>query len=208
MCTGSHPFIPVPNTAQVQLVYDVVGQRIENVHYFQQATPFSEEDLGGLIGFVETAWDATISTNMPTAAHLVAIIATALDSEDGAQVEVAEDRNGSASGTLAPLNVTLAIKFTTGKRGRSYRGRMYWPATSNSYLSGNQYLAPQAEDMRGSVQAFFETIVSDAAVDHVVVSYCQDGVWNSTGITTTVLNYVLTDIDVDSQRRRLTGRGT
>jgi len=117
------------------------------------------------------------------------------------------DTFGGSANAALPGNVTLSIKFDGGFVGRSKRGRMYWLQLKESDVVGDLVQTVSLAAIVGGVEAFFEDI--QAAVpdwQHVVVSYCQDNNWLSEGQTTVIDNYSSDGI-VDSQRRRLTGRG-
>lgn len=207
MCVGTHPFIPVPNTARVRLVYTQFGQTLENVFNFERAGPFSSADLLALNASILTEWTVNIMPEVTVDATLVLIESTALDSAMGFQETTSVGVVGGNAGGGTPTGVTLAIKFASGLAGRSQRGRMYWIGTSVGQIVGDQYDAGQAAGILAAVTAFFGLVFATTASAHVIVSYCNAGAWRITGQTTPVTDYILTDTNIDSQRRRLAGRG-
>lgn len=207
MCTGTHPFIPVPDTARVRMVYSFYGQTVMNVFYWKGDAPLIAADLSGLVDEVNIAWAAHWKPIQSANANLVYIEATALDTDAGAQVTLPVGVNGTASGTGAPGGTTIALKFSTGLAGRSFRGRMYWIGLNLTSLSGDQISAGEHTALAAAVPAFFDDVETATGLTHVVVSYCADHAWRTTGVATPVLSYPLVDDNVDSQRRRLAGRG-
>lgn len=207
MCTGTHPFIPVPNTARVRMVYSLFGQTIMNVFNYEQTGPFLSADLIALNSSVLTEWSANLKPGMSNQITLEYIESTALDTAAGFQETLAVGVVGGRATPAAPTGVTLAIKFASGLIGRSQRGRIYVVGSCIADLAGDQYDNVTAAAILSNYTTFFNNIAATTGANHVVVSYCSGGVWRTTGQTTPVTNYVLTDNNIDSQRRRLAGRG-
>lgn len=112
----------------------------------------------------------------------------------------------TAAGQLvgAPLssNDTLAVKKSTGRRGRPYRGDWYvWAPTSSQIelLDGNLFLESYRDTCVSQLNILRTTLEAEGYL-LVVAS-------EATGETTVVRTFVAVDRKVDSQRRRLSGRG-
>jgi hypothetical protein len=106
---------------------------------------------------------------------------------------------GTSAGQSIPANATLTMSWRTGRAGRKERGR--------NYIPGLPFTAVNAND---TVTSVFLSALATAAGQFV------SGVW-SNGVVpaifhrfdhsyTPVNSYVLENV-VDSQRRRLPGRG-
>lgn len=105
------------------------------------------------------------------------------------------------TGTLRnPLQVSLVASLSTGRPGRSFRGRMYWPmlATSLEASSGRVPTAVcglVATDTANWLRAVADTIVDpNPPLDPVVTSQTQ-------GVNTRVETVGVGDVP-DTQRRR------
>jgi len=207
MCTGTHAFIPAPNTARVRMVYSLFGQTVMNVFYWQGDAPLIASDLSGLADEVNIAWAARFKPVQAPDVELLYIEATALDTDSSPSVTLAVGVAGTASGVSFPGGTTLAIKFSGGVSGRSGRGRMYWIQLHTAQISGDQVTSADVAAIVGLVSDFFDDIETATGLTHVVTSYCHDGAWRTTASNTPVVNYIATDNNVDSQRRRLAGRG-
>jgi len=201
------PFIPAPNTARVRMVYSYLGQELQNVWYFQGDAPLLAADLSGLVDEIHTAWAATMKGHLTTGTELLFIEATALDSDSAPQVTLPVNESGVIAGPAYPGSVTLAIKFGSGTSGRSARGRMYWPGMAESQASGNQVLDAVVTAMVSDVSTLFDDVLTATGLTHVITSYCHDKAWRTTAVNFPVITYLATDKNVDSQRRRLAGRG-
>ena len=206
-----HGFIPVANVASVEMIYVISGQIAENVFYVQKGSPYTLAQLQALRGTVDS-WDSATWKALRTGgASLIRIRSRARDSSSAP----AEDyflptaRPGTRSGTiLLPNNVTLAIKLVTGLAGRSFRGRLYFIGMNDTCLSGNSNVADTT--WANAVVAALNTLQTNlASAGHTlgVVSYRTGGVYRSNGLFTASTGWVLADYNLDSQRRRLTGRG-
>jgi hypothetical protein len=110
---------------------------------------------------------------------------------------------GSESTALLPANATIAVKFSTGLAGRSFRGRVYHPALCEGQVTLNALVAGQGS----AILTFWESLLTDIASNtlssHVVVSRIADGTPRTEGVATPVISYTLTDVKIDTQRRRL-----
>lgn len=113
-----------------------------------------------------------------------------------------------SNGTAAQANnVTLAIARKTGHRGRSTQGRIYWPGISDAMMDGvTQILSSAAANIVAAITAT-DAAVASAGWTPVTVSFQHDGVVSSAGVVTPISAWEVTDLRVDSQRRRLAGRG-
>lgn len=201
-------FIPVPNTAMVELRQTLFGQQIENVMYFEKATAPSVADLEALAAAVET-WFVTdvmgvlLSTDIIWREAYVTDLSSAT-APTAVSLAEAGSTGGIGSASL-PGNATVAVSFRTAGRGRASRGRNYLSGLSESVVTGNQVSSAFASD----VTTAYETMISAPPTGWtwVVVSRQLNGVARTTGETIPVTSAGLTDLHIDSQRRRLTGRG-
>lgn len=207
----SHPFIPVPNTASVELIWSFNGVVMENVFHVKKASPYSLADLQALRALVIT-WDAANFFNVRSGSCTLNRVRTkALDTN----TSPTEDYNlpvpkpGSGAGTPLPGNSTFCFKLVTGRSGRSYRGRWYLCGMHTGLLgtTANQFLVSSANY---ALTQFADLIVRLTAASQtlVVVSYRQNKAWLLVGVPTAVLNFTVVDYNLDSMRKRLTGRGT
>jgi len=206
---GPRPtFIPAYDCCRTVMQYEIFGQTVENVHYFRQSGGFTGEELDALNSSITTAWAANLRPLLPPQATLQQIISTAQEVPSGVQdTDIVAVAGSNADDSINALNATLAIKFSTGQSGRSYRGRMYWPALVGVEVLDNEVSSSYVNDIVSALESFFGAIFSDVGAQHVIVSYQQDCEWLTTAVSTFVTGYGVADRHVDSQRRRLSGRG-
>jgi len=216
----SHPFIPAPNTALVEMVYGYEGQIIENTFHVVRNSPFDASALQSLTQNVFDVWDSTgtarFSAQRTADSVLTQVKGRALDTNSSPVYIYTLPGSGrpgviSSQGSL-PGNCTFAITLQTGLAGRSYRGRIFIPGLNYAMLqtSGARNLvsAAQANAWIASVNSLIAQIAAIGSGYHLVVtSYYNNHAWRTTAVNSIVLNAAYADLAVDSQRRRLAYRG-
>lgn len=202
------PFIPVPLTAQFNLRGLWQGERWENTLYLANTVAWTEASLANEAENLADWWIASMRPNLHETCSLTEVYAVDLASDAGptATHTVSPAAVGLVTGQSMPNNVSLCISFRTGARGRSYRGRNYVPGLSETTVVGNTVIEANVNAL---VAAYEELISPSLVVEHpwVVVSRYTNGAARSTGVRTSITAVVVVDHIVDSQRRRLPGRG-
>jgi len=208
MCTGSHPYIPAADTAEVRLIYDTAGGIAENVINFRKSGGWTLGDLSDLAAAVEDSWETNISPIVAETITLRETVATDISSEHGGQVTDVGGISGGQGNPVLPNNVTFVVSFRTASRGRSYRGRLYHVGITENFVTLDSLGDSNAAAFQADYENFFADIVTAVAgAEHVIVSRCQSGVWLTVAEVTPVTSYFV-DSTIDSQRRRLAGRGS
>jgi hypothetical protein len=208
------PFVPVPLTAEVELRYLIANQKTENTLYFRKETAWTETDLTNL-GLNIIAWWLTnmaplISDELTLREAYVTSLASA--TAPAVTVPAAEGDTGEDTNPADANNVALAISFRTNTRGRSFRGRNYVVGIPKNQV-GQSLVNPTQV---AAYVAAYDLIRSGGmlpADDWGVVSRFSgvdvngDPIPRTTGVFTIISAVLATDNTVDSQRRRLPGRG-
>lgn len=207
----TRPFIPAPNCASVELIYLAAGQIIENTFHVKKSTPYSFSDLQAIRTIFNT-WDqTTLSGIRATTTVLTRIRTKSLDTSSSATEDytLPTPRAGSAGAAALPLNVTFCFRCITGLAGRSYRGRLYHAGIPSNYLGAtiNEISASWANTYVSYLTNLMSTLLT-AGHTMVVVSYRNDKAWRTTAAATPITQWGYADLYLDSQRRRLSGRGT
>jgi len=115
---------------------------------------------------------------------------------------------GGITGEAAPNNVSPCVSFRTGMAGRSFRGRNYIAGVSNSDILGNTIDTGWATTIVNGYNFLLPGGVNDPApFVWSVASFFTANLPRLTGIATPITSVIFTDSIVDSQRRRLPGRG-
>lgn len=203
-------FIPVADTASVELIYALNQEIVENVFHVQKGTPYSLSDLQAVRGIVNT-WDAAGGATYRGANSFLNRIRTrALDSVGAAfeDYTLPVARQGLQGGSALPGNATWCLKKATLSSGRSHRGRWYYVGLTSAFFgtTADNISALAAANVLATLNSLIAAL---AAGGHtmVVVSYVSNKTCRPIGITTPVTQFVAVDNLIDSQRRRLAGRG-
>lgn len=201
-------FIPVPNVAQVELIFSQGGQIVENVYHVLDPDGWDVGSLNLLCEDFLTWWQAQPRANTCQGVSLYLIKAKDLTSDGAAAVEYTTSLPVAGSGAVACLtnSVTLAIKWNTGLAGRSYRGRTYHIGLYASMLATPNTMNPATVTELIDQYSALLTSFTDENQELVVVSRIHDGAPRVTGIATPIVS-VSINPTIDNQRRRLPERG-
>lgn len=202
-------FIPVPNVAQINVRGSVDNQQIENTLYFQSDTTVTQAGLAQLgsdmYGYVVANWLPQLPSDY-SLRELYCIDLTTQTSETYTFPAEPEDV-GLLSGSVLPNNCSFTITFVTSQRGRSFRGRNFWPLLRESDVRNNTLLETRA----GFIRTIYTLMVGPDEVSSGwtwgVVSRYANSAARPSGIFTPCQSAKYTDLTVDSQRRRLPSRG-
>lgn len=201
-------FVPVPLTASVELIYEVMGQRCENVFHAKAGIAWSESSLTDLAETFKDWFIADGKGIMSSNTALSKIVCKDLASKSGPAIEY--QTGLPISGTISniqacPLNVTAAVSFGTALRGRSYRGRVFQIGLNVGQIADNALNSQYRAELI-SVYASLVSAVSTGGWDLAVVSRYTNKAPRSTGVATPITS-VSVENALDSQRRRLATRG-
>jgi hypothetical protein len=203
-------FVGKANCVQVNLRFTLLSQQIENTLYFEYNAGSVTTALMTTLGQdLITWWAASIAGELTTDLTFREVYVTDLTTQTSPTVTVTTGLplNGTLSGDPVPNNVALCLSFRSSGRGRSSRGRNYISGFPEGYVSGNDIDTTLADAL---VVAYEE--LKDAATftddwTWIVYSRFQNGNARPEALIAPVDAVVLTDYTVDSQRRRLPGRG-
>lgn len=140
---------------------------------------------------------------------LQTITVTDVSEVDGEGIEFSDGLplSGTAEGNPLPNNCTVVTKLATGFTGRSRRGRKYAVGLADIHVNADAQTITTV--FQAALNAIFEELI-DAMVSEgwklVVNSLVSGGAPRTTGLNTEILS-ASTDLTLDSQRRRLPGRG-
>lgn len=123
------------------------------------------------------------------------------------QPRVTAQPAGAVGGIELPNNVTFAIKITTATGGKSGHGRVFWPGLSTNQVLGSQITQGTATDLIARLQAMRAAVEGSDPVKFGVLSKWHNKACRPAGDFRQMLLFATTDLNLDSQRRRLVGRG-
>lgn len=203
-------FTPTPNGVKVCLRFLKAGQQVCNVFHVDAGATVTSTILNS-IGAAFATW--AISSYVPLMSNdiqLEAVEVTDISESGGLGIEYTTGLPVSGSAGLNPMpnNDTVAAKLTTGRTGRSYRGRTFWNGLPEQALSADrQHLTTAYHDQM--VVAIRELITSLVALGFklAVLSLFANKLPRASGVMTEIVDTTV-NTTLDSQRRRLPERGS
>lgn len=201
-------YVPVSNTAQAEIRYTYGTEKFENTLYFQRSQAIDQTAMQALADYVAQFWYDELRPFQISSVVLREVFVTDLTTQtSGVAVSLLHEGVAGAyvGGTALPVNVTASIAFRTASRGRSYRGRNYIVGMSTAQISGNNLTAQILADYTAAYEALITTPL--ATWTWVVVSRFSNGSPRTNGVATPIVSCGFADQVLDSQRRRLPGRG-
>lgn len=202
-------FVPVPETLMVELRQELSGQQVENTLYFKKSGGWTENDAGILGDELASKWTDVMAPVLSVQLQLTSIHLTDLSSQFSFATDFvpAASIPGEVGGDCTPNNCALCVSFRSAARGRSGRGRNYVAGLAESLVSLNQFDPTAAIEIVSFYQSL-TAIALDVDAQWVVVSRWENGLPREEGLARVVRSVLLVDLVIDSQRRRLPGRGT
>lgn len=164
-------------------------------------------DLANVAAIGAAWWTSELKALISTGTTLRNVTATDQTSQGAPQAIDAVNEAGTLTGSALPAGSPICISFRTAKRGRSYRGRSYVSGRSDANIqTANTFNTTFLTAILGA----FNSLQGDldvAGFDIVVASKQHNGVTTNPAETNEVIE-IAADAAIDSQRRRLAGRGT
>ena len=205
-------FIPVANG--VELVIDfvnAVGDTNKVVLGIALDVPGTLSTLFDLTKAVIDFFGASTVRPWVSSASLAAVKATALDSDSAPTVTNTAGGDVSTlpiAGTIAGggtgSQVAALVTTQTGFRGRSFRGRNYWPCVPLSYLASPDALTDTAVAAWNTLVDDFIVAMNINATPLQVISRHHDHAPRTSGVMTPIL-HGRAEHKLGTQRRRVGG---
>jgi len=201
------PYQPCPNILKVALSGNVGGEELVNTLHYGRPTAWDTTDMLTVATGVYDWWVANMAPLVCDNSGFNLSQATDLTTRTSASVTYSHALTGGTISTpAAPNNVAVCVTLRTDNRGRSYRGRNYVGGIPLSQILGGLYIeSTYANEIKEAYEAL---IGEDFGVGAVwgVLSRTLDKVLRDEGVLTEITS-VSVDLALDSQRRRLAGRG-
>jgi len=199
------PFVPVPNTAQVQMVYAAAGVTAQNTLYFMRDAGWDEASLQALAEDCVEAWETNCAPHVTEDWALVRTIATNLESDVGLKQiwQPALAIQGGIVGVSAPANVTFAVKFAAPRRGRGINGRIFQIGLSETSVGVGTITSVYANAICAGWRDFAAEVEAASDCQHVICHKWAGNEPLDEGFTESVMAYTFSDLSIDSQKLRL-----
>lgn len=190
-----------PTVCRVAIVMQRDTRQVINTFHVEKLAGWSLSDLVALAAAVHTWW-STYYKPMTTAMYgLVQIQCRVYNpvAPLAYDLNISPTEVGTRPGQAEAGNVTLSMSERTGLAGRKYRGRMYLAGVSETDTNTNDFVASTLVTL--AANALANLITGGLPAGNILTIFHR-----GTNTTTDVIAYVIENI-IDSQRRRLPGRG-
>lgn len=203
-------FQPVPNVAEVRVRTVVDNQNLLNIlHFAHETGPITGTNLAELLGIVDAWYSSAILPWLSADLTYRGVDGYDISIPNGVYWGDSTSAGpGGSGGESMPGNVAFVVKFYTAERGRSGRGRNYIPGIPEPNVTINTLDITTANNLADG----YGGLVAGGTYDPspwlwVVVSRVSGGVRRAEGVFVPIIGVEYVDLTVDSQRRRLPGRG-
>ena len=201
-------FIPVPNGIQLCFLFTTDSQNWQFCLMLQKSAGApTSTDLAQATADGSAWWTSHLKALLAPGTTLNEIIATNMTAQGAPQDRALIGEVGTQIGNELPLNACAVVSHRTEKRGRSYRGRSYLSGITSNQINSVTTLNGTATAAFANGFAALRTLLDGHGLDQVVASRQHNGVPTSPADTNEVIVNVVDSL-IDSQRRRLAGRGT
>jgi len=197
------PFIPVPNTVEAHLRGTLNGEPVENTLYFHKSGSWDITAMGILNAALALWYRTSIVGSMSEEYQYRESYMVDLTTADGLVHIDNTDAGmlGTVPSDASSNQAAFCVRFSTGRRGRSYRGRNYVPAVPESNVNEGRVLVAYADfivdayNILNSYDGLF-------GAQWVVVSRFALGLPREYGISTPVIGAGYSTLALASQRGR------
>lgn len=196
-------FVAIPGVVQVEARFTLFGQQIENVyHVGGLPSPAPVADMELIAGVFNTAVSGSMMPQMSADLIFREIFVRDLSEAGGAEFTLATTpaQPGGVGAESAASNAAFCVALRTARGGRRYRGRKYFSGMPRTLVTADVINTTWADQM---VAFLSELIASVEAAGFFlgIVSKLLHAI-------TPIISASAVDLNVDSQRRRLVGRGS
>jgi len=201
------PQYDVPGLMRLEMHYLFQGEHCMNTFWIKsnlnETSAILEQELAGT--FVNW-WETEVRPLCTSTLQLYEVVVKELR-PDGIAILYTEDlpADGMKSEEALPNNVALAVHWGTGLVGRSRHGRTFHMGLCIDQVTSNHCdVATDIQTAYDNLRTALDNITLN--VEFSVVSFVSGGFWRQQPLVTPISG-VAVESTLDSQRRRLPGRG-
>lgn len=203
--------MPTPiiiQAVEVQVLWTIALQNCENRFYVRMPGTIDEGTITEVIDttreWVNDHYQGIVSNQV----QFRGFIATDRSRDGGLQIQTPYSLTGGVSGAVSANEMSFAVKLTTGRSGRSNRGRWFMPPPPVSQLLDANNLSVASANGYVSVMQALIGALSDLDYRMGVVSLTHNGAPVVAPAVLAYVNAAYTNTILDSQRQRRPGNGS
>jgi hypothetical protein len=203
-------FVAAPNIIEVQLRYTLLGQQAMNRFHVHVGTGPTEAQCALTALTVAGWWVDNVKALVPPGMELREVFCKGLALENDVQATFSAGLPSAGTHNInaMPNNCSLCVSLRSGLTGRSARGRWFWAGLTEDQVEDNTVVTGSVTDIVAAIDALRDAIEALGLL-WMIVSYVNNGAPRAGGpVYFQVVDALVVDDVVDSQRRRLPGRGS
>lgn len=202
-------FVPAPQIMEMQFRTTWDGQQTMNRVHVDALAPVTFAHCQALATAGESWYEDNVVALVPSTLLLREVFVKGLDVVTPFQATATP--TGPLPGTnvngSVPNNVSICASIRTGLAGRSARGRWYWQGLTQDTIDNNTVQSGTLTDIDAALTNL-ASVIAGIGFNWVIVSYISEKAPRPGGpVYFSVTDVLFVDSIVDSQRRRLPGRG-
>lgn len=197
-----------PNVCRVVMVFARDTRQTINTFNVESNAVWDLTRMNAVANLFKLWWGNYYAPAVPTNVALTTVQVRLLDPTNPLAVDlpVSPASPGSRTGTPEPGNVTLTVSWRTGLAGRAYRGRIYSAGVSENDVTTTDTATSTLLALLAIAGAQLISQLATNATPLVIFHRPHTVPHPLDNRFTVVTSYVMENL-IDSQRRRLPGRG-
>lgn len=201
-------FQPVPNTARLAVIHNYFNQLLVNVFHVYIPGNWATIALEDNTLALATAWVNDVMIHLNSNLQFLRVEARGMRAQNDVFYTYVAPTfvSGGRNQEPMPGNVAFCVTHLTGLTGRANRGRTYFGGLDRADVSGNTITQARADGLVAGLQSIRNEL-NNIGSTLVVVNRRLNNVVLPVANTIPVTGFRYADRTVDSQRRRLPGRG-
>jgi len=202
-------FVGNETVAMCAVNFIMDGQNVQNTLYFQSAVEIDATNILQLASDLSGYWQNNQLARQSSAVLMTVVEAKQMLEMDpfvGTWLPVGTT-TGALSPVMIPNNGSFAVSFRTSTGGRSGRGRNFWLGIPEDQTTQSRLNAGYITNILSEYNGMVGADAVSSGWTWCVYSRFSGGIPRVFGAAYEIIAAVAVDDIVDSQRRRLPGRG-
>jgi hypothetical protein len=190
----------IPTAYRVTVTGDLFVNTVQNVWYCAGPDPFDPVVAADIAATFQTGYSGILAhLSQDFFVYQIDVQNLAGVASGSYTLFITSPESGAIVQDSLPSNNAFCVRLRTALPGRRFRGRKYFAGLGEGDVTGNTYDIARADGIVSAVQDLIDALATNLTPMQIV-SFVGE-----TSVPVTSASYF--DRIVDSQRRRLTGRG-
>lgn len=201
-------FIPIPKAVRVSFEFLFAGQTVVFTITIGKNTDWTAGQMDTLADDMFNWYTDNLKGALNDSIVLknINVLDQASDTGPSVNSPITSGGAGTKTGVALPNNCAMCVSFGSALRGRSFRGRAYVAGIDNDDRDDEVTFTTAIATAIAGAFGVINSYMTVSGAYHAIPSRFHANAPRTTGVITPV-STVRVDTAIDSQRRRLAGRG-